>query len=1080
MNRLSVIHIILSGLWLFCQCCKGVDSDPAISDPVNFNFHVKPILSDRCFVCHGPDKNQRKAELRLDMPEGLFEKKLTSGGTAFKPGNLKRSEAFQRITSTDPEWQMPPPESHLELTEDEINTIEKWIQQGATYQPHWAFIRPEKAALPAVQNNDWCQNPIDYFVLARLEKEGIVPQEKADKETLLRRITLDLTGLPPTMAEIEAFLNDDGPNAYEKVVDRLLDSEACGERLATEWLDVARYADTHGYTVDRYRDMSPWRDWVIKAFNDNQPFDEFVTWQLAGDLLAAPTREQLIATAFNRNHPQNAEGGIINEEFLVEYAANRVETFGTAFLGMTFNCSRCHDHKYDPIEQKEFYQLFSFFNNVDESGQITFSRYDASGPTMLLTDDEKQEQLEFIEQQKTELETKLQEVRQRARPDFDSWKGDVLQRVSARSSSSTWPAYPRGLVGFFPLEKVSHERIPNEVDAQSKGQIIDPVTNKVSVTPLKKGPGVRGEAVQMNGDDALAFRKLGKFSAAQPFSIALWVKIPKELQHGVLFHGNRGGIIYNFKGYQVSLESRRLDVRLAHTFPYNSIHLVAADTFPAERWQHVALTYDGSSDALGVRLYVNGRQQEMEVKRNGLYKDIIFIRENIETHLKVGARWRSKGLNDAWVDEIMVFDRMLTPLEVLWIADDNPIPGLLKEDVLPTDQQADQLFAYFLANHQPEYQQNLEALRLQREAYYESVEDIPELTITREMSPPRPAFVLERGQYDAHLEQVQPGTPKSILSFPEDLPQNRLGLAKWLFHEDNPLTGRVTVNRYWQLFFGKGIVDTPEDFGNQGDLPSHPALLDWLALYFRESGWNVKQLLKLIALSATYQQSSVADDALREADPDNRLLARGPKHRLTAEMLRDCALAASGLLVQRIGGPSVRPYQPEGLWRVNTGTYEQSQGDDLYRRSLYTIWKRTVPPPTMNIFDAPDRSYCMVRRQKTSTPQQALVLMNDPQFLEAARVLAQRAIEKKTGARARIRYLYQRLTGKQIPEKEQAILNEQFVKSLEKFEEYPEKVAGIIKVGEFPIPTKIDPSELAATAIVAGTIMNHDAFYTKR
>lgn len=1039
---------------------------------VDFNFHVKPILSDRCFACHGPDKNQRKANLRLDTPAGLFEQRLESGGVAFRPKRIGQSEALQRIHSTDPDLVMPPPESNLTMTDREVAILEKWVRQGAPYEEHWAYIKPEKGNLPKVHQKDWPQNPIDYFVLNRLEEEGLSPSPPADKETLLRRVSFDLTGLPPTVEAMDAFLADTSSDAYEKAVDRLLSSPAHGERLAAEWLDIARYADTHGYTVDRYRDMSPWRDWVIHAFNQNMPFDQFVTWQLAGDLLPDPNREQLIATAFNRNHAQNAEGGIVNEEFRVEYVADRTETFGTAFLGMTMNCARCHDHKYDPIEQREFYSLFSFFNNVDESGQITWSNYDTPAPTLLLTDEEVQNQLNFIQREAAEVETELAGLEQELEPAFSHWL--------EKAGQIRWSDHPRGLVAHFSLENNRKERLSNLVDARRPGRLIDPVTNRIPVNEVETVDGYQGRGIRLNGDDGLDFPDVGAFDRAHPFSVGIWVKIPEALRSGVIFHSNKGGIIYNFKGYQVSVEVDRLDVRLAHAFPYNSIHLVSEEKVPKGEWMHLMLTYDGSSDASGVRLYRNGAAVPMTVKRNNLYKDIIFRRDGVKTNLRVGARWRSKGLNDGTVDEVMVFDRELTPLEVEWVALDNPLPDMLQAgtEISPKDRPF--LFEFWRANYTKDYQRLKKQLEDKRRTYAEAVEAVPELMIIQEMPEPRPAFILERGQYDAHGERVYPATPERILPFPEDYPENRLGLARWLFHEDHPLTARVTVNRYWQLYFGRGLVGTPEDFGNQGDLPTHPALLDWLAVHFRESGWDIRALQKLIVMSATYRQSSMVSPELQEVDPENKLLARGPRQRLSAEMLRDNALAASGLLVRKIGGPSVKPYQPPGLWRFNSGRYRQDHGDSLYRRSLYTFWKRTVPPPTMNTFDAPDRSYCVARRQKTSTPLQALTLLNDPQFVEAARVLAQRTMAEEAEERKRIVRIYRQLTGKKPKAEESALLTELYLRSLEKYKAETEKMTGLLATGEYPLPEDIDRAQLAALTVVGSTVMNYDACIVKR
>lgn len=1057
---------------LFLENCSTRQETTGIPDEIDFNFHVKPILSDRCFACHGPDKNQRKADLRLDTEEGLFHKKTDNGGYAFVPGNLKKSEAFQRLTAHDTSFIMPPPESNLTLAPAEINVIRRWIEQGASYKPHWAFSPTAKPSTPKIKNKNWPINPIDHFVLAKIEQQGMAPTTEASKEMLLRRVYLDITGLPPSLKEIDTFLKDNSPDAYEKVVDRLLQSPEYGERMALDWLDLARFADTYGYTVDRYRDVSPWRDWVIEAFNNNMPYDTFVTWQLAGDLLPKPSKDQFIATAFNRLHPQNAEGGIVSEEFRVEYVADRTETFGTAFLGMTFKCARCHDHKYDPIEQKEYYSLYSFFNNVDDSGQITFSTIDMPAPTMLLTNEEVEERLTFLQSKVDSCSQLLEQDSKNAQTGFEKW-------LKTPGNKGTGP-FPKGLVAHYGFDEPEANHFQSSTKNASTGILFDPVDNVPVKDRMPVAKGVAGNAVGLNGDEAIAFKGLGRFLRAQPFSIGLWVKVPEDLTSGVIFHGNKGGIIFNFKGYQLSIEEGRLDVRLAHAFPYNSIHLVSRDTIVKEDWFHVLLSYDGSSDASGVHLYYDGRQWPLQVKRNHLYKEMAFTRENIDTYLKVGARWRTRGLKGAWVDELVVFDRALTPLEAKWIYDrKNPIPALAGQAIKPAPETRQGLFEYYLATQDKSYSSHQRDILQARSDLHQAIEPVQELMVTAEMPEPRPTFVLERGQYNVPKEQVFPATPEHILRFPAGLPKNRLGLAQWLFHKDNPLPARVAINRIWQQFFGSGLVETSEDFGNQGALPSHPELLDWLAIAFRESGWDLKYMVKLIVMSATYRQSSIADEAQAMQDPSNRWLARGPVKRLNAEHIRDHALHSSGLLVKKIGGPSVKPYQPADLWRFNGGKYTQDHGDSLYRRSLYTFVKRTVPPPTMSIFDAPDRSYCISRRQNTKTPLQALTLMNDPQFLEAARVLAHKAIQQPDLTES-ISFIYQSLTGIPPTIEEQNILQNLFEKSIERFEANPNKMKGLLHTGEYPLPQSIDSLRLAGLAMVAGTVMNSDGFVVCR
>lgn len=751
-----------------CQPSKSMQSfgQKRLPEVVDFNFHVKPILSDRCFKCHGMDDQTREAGLRLDTKEGAF---MALGNAkdhyAIIPNDAENSTLVERIYTADPTSVMPPPESNLKLTDFEKALLKKWIAQGAQWKKHWSFIPIQKPTVPKVEDEDWGHNEIDHFILRKLENNGIKPSPLASKEMLIRRLTFDLTGLPPSLEEVDNYLNDDSTDAYEKVVDRLLASQAYAERMTTEWLDLARYADTHGYQDDLERTMWPWRDWVIHAYAKNMPFDEFVRWQLAGDMLPDPSKEQIIATAFNRNHKITQEGGVIPEEYRTEYVADRAQTFGTAFLGLTMECARCHDHKYDPISQENYYQLFSFFNNVPEHGLI-----------------------------------------------------------------------------------------------EKYGGIPDP--------------------------------------------------------------------------------------------------------------------------------------------------SIILTKEEMATTL----------------------------------------------------------------------------------SFINNLDTVPEvqLLVMDEMEEPRQTYVLNRGAYDQPTVAVKPKTPESISSFPKELPRNRLGLADWLLSKENPLMARVTVNRFWQLIFGQGIVGTPDDFGNQGSLPTHPELLDWLATYFMDNEWNVKQTIKYIVQSSTYQQSAKIRPELLEIDPDNELLARAPRTRLSAEMIRDHALATSGLLVKKVGGPSVKPYQPEGLWAEKTGggggstaKYIEDDGEKLYRRSLYTFWKRTVPPPSMMTFDAASRDFCTVKRQNTSTPLQALVLMNDPQILEACRVMAYQAIEKNENLDDRIAYMFRKATSRRPNAEELDILVDYYKEELQQFESQPENAAEYLTVGVYQQKEVLSIPEMAAYTIVANAIFNLDEAITK-
>ncbi|MDP8246097.1 MAG: DUF1553 domain-containing protein [Candidatus Hinthialibacter antarcticus] len=1040
---------------------------PANGQAVDFNFQIRPLLSDRCFTCHGPDENKRVLNLRLDTPEGVFGELLTGEGKAIAPGNPEESVLVNRIRSHEDSYRMPPTDSNLSLTQDEIDLIVAWVEQGAEYKPHWSLIPLGPAGLPQDIALD-----IDFFIERKLAQNQLAFSEEADNELLLRRLAFDLTGLPPTIEELDAFLDDEAQNAYERAVDRLLASPHYGERMAVDWLDAARYADTYGYQADNFRPAWRWRDWVIEAFNQNMPFDQFIEWQLAGDLEPNPSREQIIATGFNRNHPQNAEGGIINEEYRVEYAADRTNTLGRALMGVTLECARCHDHKFDPISQKDYYQLLSFFNNVDEGGQITWSNLDLPAPTLLLPTDEQAKEIQQYDNRIHSIEDEIDALRSTRKEKFKQWFGSLEQPGAVPSAEAVWP------IAMFDFEDASNQRIANTV-SDVTGRVLDPVTMGLAKPPLQTVEGKSGNAVQFDGDHMLDFPGLGRFKRGNAFSIGVWVNLPDALADGVIVHSNRGGIIYSFKGFQLSLSDHHFDVRLSANFPYNSIHLLSEHSAPKQQWIHLLATYDGSSKASGTRLYVNGVEQAMTVKRDNLYRDIVFDKEGIGTNLRAGARWRSKGMTGGRMDELALYDRALTAFEARAVA------GKSRDgDWLPTpmsEEERNELYDYYAAaidEDASRLRNELEQARLERNAL---VEDVEEVMVMAEMPQPRQAYLLKRGAYDQHGEEVFPDTPQSIMAFRESMPKNRLGLSQWLTHPKNPLTARVIVNRLWQQFFGTGIVKTAEDFGSQGDLPSHPELLDWLAMEFIHSGWDVKALVKQIVTTRVYRQSSIASDRLREIDPDNRLLARGPARRLSAEMLRDQSLAASGLWVETIGGPSVKPYQPEGLWAFGMNpNYNQDTGDKLYRRSLYTFWKRTVPPPSMNLFDAPSRSVCTVRRQQTNTPLQALVVMNDPQFVEAARVLAQRIMKLRETPNERIALAFRLLATRRPRGQESGILMKLYNQQLKAFQSDPSKMQGWLHAGESVRDESLDEAELAAYAVVVNAIQNSDASLMQR
>jgi hypothetical protein len=999
-----------------------------------FNRDIRPILSDKCFKCHGPDKIARKADLRLDQREAAI------AADAIVPGKPDQSLLIERIFSDDPKQVMPPANSGKSLTSKQKETLRRWIAAGADYQSHWSLIRVPKQ-VPVPDRNDgsqWIRNPIDAFVLERLQAAKIEPAVEVSREKWLRRVSFDLTGLPPTLEEIDAFLADKSADAFETVVDRLLKSAAFGERMASDWLDVARYADTFGYQSDRDMHVWPWRDWVIRAFNDNLPYDQFILWQTAGDLLPSPTRDQYLATAFNRLHRQTNEGGSIEEEFRIAYIADRVNTNATAFLGLTFECARCHDHKFDPVSQADFYRVSAFFANIDEHGLYSHFTETAPTPALLLYEGDQ-------EARHKELLGKLRGKE----GDAARIREEAKQRFAAAERTGT-------PVAVEPVAKFLFE------DLQASGD-------------YKPIPGRIGQAIQFGGDDPFVCKGAAQFGRTTPFSFSLWIKPGEHKPREIIFHRSVAAEDSAFRGYSLVLDSGRAVFSLIHFWPGNAIRMQTKDLVPAGQWTHLAVTYDGSSRAAGVRIYFNGVPAAVEAIRDKLSRDIVHRGDWGDSgapELSLGARFRDVGFKDGAVDELLVFDRELTPLEVAAVG---------AFDVPATEAAR---FEHYLLREDEPYRAALKELHDLRIAENDLVSKVRQIMVMKELPESRPTHILRRGAYDAPGDVVGPDMPVSIFAFSDDLPRNRLGLARWLVDGNNPLTSRVTVNRFWQMFFGRGLVVTAEDFGSQGQPPTHPELLDWLARHFIESGWNVKELCRLIVLSATYRQSTVPRDSkLYTEDPENRLLARGPRYRLPAEQVRDNALAVSGLLVRKIGGPSVMPYQPAGLWEESgTGkSYAQSHGEGLYRRSLYTFWRRTSPPPSMTTFDATSREVCVARREQTTSPLQALVLLNDPQFVEAARVLAENLIkQEESTVESRLETAFRLLTGRKPSVAERGVLSKLYHDQHEHFAKAPEEAKGLLAVGEMPRDEKLDPTDLAATAMVVRLLFNFDECVTKR
>lgn len=1033
--------------------------------PLDYNADVKPILSDKCFACHGPDKAKQRAGLRLDKAEAAYAVLPESPGKkAIVPRNIAGSEAVRRILSRDPEEVMPTPASHLSLSAREKAVIIRWIEQGAVYQPHWAFTAPKKTMLPEVAG---VPNPIDRFIYDRLSREGITPASPATRERWLRRVSLDLTGLPPAPEETEAFLRDSLPGAVERVVERLLSSPHHGERMAADWLDIARFADSHGYTVDRLRDMSPYRDWVINAFNRNMPYDRFIHEQLAGDLMPRPTKDMLIATAFNRNHPQNMEGGIVEEEFQTEYVVDRTNTFGEAFMAISLGCARCHDHKYDPISQQNYFELYGFFNNVLEAGQISFND-DIPTPALPLPSPAQELTLAWLNERIHAAEGSLDQAKQHAAAGAGAW---IKSKGYASLASEDIPR--QGLESLHRFDG----NLRDATDTSRSGEMEHDWGAKGDMPVFTHG--YRDSALQLDGDVYLNVRYTGVFRKAHPFTIGLRAWIPAALKEGVILHKSDAERLWNFKGYSLSMEGSKLKLIMAHTAPSNAIIRITKEDIPRNRWVHLTLAWDGASKADGFRLYIDGRDVPMVTLKDKLYKDIIFHRPK-EPGLQIGGWYRGSGFRGGKVDELTVYRRRLTPFEIEVLAGRSGwkrISEISPEALSASD--LDILKRYYLETLDTAVASAAKRLTALRDQLADTMRTVRELMVMEEMPVPKKTFILERGRYDMPGREVKPGTPAEIMPFPASLPRNRYGLAQWLTHPDHPLTARIAVNRLWQQFFGTGLVKTSEDFGNQGEIPRYRALLDWLAVELSTSGWDLRHIIRLITTSDAYRRSSLTTPAQREADPENRLIGRGPTTRLTAEMLRDNALFASGLLNRDIGGASIKPYQPAGLWEINNSHYQQDSTGVIYKRSLYIVTKRTVPHPTLAMFDASDRSACLSRRQQTNTPLQALALMNDPAYVEACRKIGER-MAKAGNPRTAIIDAYRRLAAGTPGPTELQLLEELFEKTLTRFRTTPEKSRGWLKAGRAAAEPGLDPQQVAAFAVVANTIMNSDAFITKR
>ncbi len=1058
-----IASVMLVAACLSLACVAGA-ADGATPTParLSFNHDIRPILSDNCFACHGPDNANRQAGLRLDTFD-LATAELDSGTRAIVPEKIDESELVARIISDDPDSVMPPPEAKIgRLSAEQVETLKRWIAEGAKYEPHWAFVAPVKPEAARGSGS------IDAIVSEKLSKRGLKLQPEADRRTLIRRASFDITGLPPTPAEAEAFAADTSPDAYDKLLDRLLASPRYGERMAADWMDLARYSDSYGFQVDRPRpDMWPWRDWVIKAFNDNLPWDQFTLWQVAGDLLPHATDEQVLATAFNRLHQQESEGGSVEEEYRVNYVNDRVTTFGTAFLGLTFECCRCHDHKFDPLAQKDFYSLFAFFDDIDEAGLYSYFTQSVPTPKLRMLDQTTAAALAKADEAAGEAAAEYERAETVAHAAVAGWiGGKAAMPVALDAAGGTIPGElvrysfdGRGPDGKFVDELGSKE------PATAPGEI--------TVVDDTRG-GSPCQAIKLTGDHPVK-TPVGNFRRSQPFTVAAWIKPAAKYDRAVVFHRSQAWTDAGSRGYELLVDGGHLRWSLIHFWPGDAVSVRCAEPLPVSEWTHVAVSSDGSGQAAGLAIFVNGHRAATTIVRDSLTREITGGGGDTIT---IGERMRDNGFKNGLVDDFRVFARGLSPLEVRDLAARGAIATALAEM-----RDAEALGDYFAAAFADEPAAKRNALEVARRSRDDLAERPREIMVMRDLPQPKMAYVLERGDYDKRGAPVEPDTPAVLPPFPADQPRNRLGLARWLVDPDHPLLARVTVNRLWQSLFGLGLVQSPEDLGSQSTRPEYPEILDLLAWQFSHSpsdggiGWDMKRLIKTIMLSATYRQRSIADAKTMADDPLNVWLARGPRHRLPAEMIRDGALAACGLLVEKMGGPPVKTYDMPDSFKPE----KADTGEGLYRRSLYTFWRRTGPAPVLESFDVPKRVVCAAKRDTTNTPLHAFVLMNGPQFVEAARVLAERLLVEHDGrADAALDRAFELLTNRQPDDEEQQIIRRMHTAQLDWYRSRPDDAAKLVAVGEKKPTAALPAPELAATASVVNALMNYDGSVVKR
>ena len=1045
-------------------------------EKVDFLSEIKPILAENCLACHGLHAEARQADLRLDVRQDAID------GGAITPGDPDSSSLIERIKETDEDLLMPPPTSHKSLTDEQKALLEQWISEGANYQQHWSLVAPQRPRLPAVNNTEWAKNEIDRFILAGLETAGLQPAEEADPHTLFRRLNLDITGLPPRPADTSAFLIDYKKNADRAVsqwIDRLMERSSWGEHRGRYWLDAARYADTHGMHFDNYREMWPYRDWVIDAFNANQPFDQFTVEQLAGDLLEDPSREQLIATGFQRCNMTTNEGGTIDEENLAMYAADRVQTFGWVYLGMTANCAQCHDHKFDPISIKDYYSLAAFFRNTTQKPKDG-NRKDGLGPTIVVPARKDRLRWDALPSEISAASQLRDQRRVQSQPDFEHWLANVTPETIGQAPLD-------GLLLHVPLDdgkgnEVGSMDYKESVATQAARKNEEGQTFKATGSLVWEKDGVIGPAPRLTKDSIIELGDYGNFAVNQPFSVGCWVKTTAKRSGAIVGRMNNQN---SYRGWDLWQNDSEFAAHIIDKWTENGLKVVTkGNRVKPGQWQHVFMTWDGSGKAQGLKIYIDGQPASTRVDRASLKQD---ADTQTTTPLNIGSRNAGQSPLEGSVQDFLLYDRPLSPAEVGNVAAAGPLKLALSTPAKDRSAELQKnLLENYLRHHDEDFialEKNLSDLQTEQT----TIRDRSPVThVQVEKTTPPMANILMRGAYDKLGETVTAATPEALPPMPEDAPRNRLGLARWVVDPANPLTARVTVNRFWQEIFGAGIVVTPEDFGVMGTLPSNQDLLDWLAIEFRESGWDVKQFFKMVMMSAAYRQASRVTPHKLEKDRDNSLLSRGPRFRMDAEMVRDLALSASGLLNAKMYGPGSKPYQPDNLWNIvglpggDTRNFTQDQGDAVYRRSLYSFWKRMSPPPNLEAFNAPNREVCTVRRERTNTPLQALVTLNDPQFFEAARVLAQNAMTYGKGDwTATLADISARTLCRPLTPQETEILKVGFDDFVRHYQTAQDDAKKLLAVGQTPYDKSLDIVRLAAWTMVCNQILNLDEILNK-